>query len=70
MFLGAWGAAKIPQLILEARFMGMPFTVARFVLTVIGVGLMGLLVNSLVRSEDIPIWIVLGWSPWAGLRAC
>ncbi|NMB12597.1 MAG: hypothetical protein GX977_09960 [Firmicutes bacterium] len=54
MFLGAWGAAKIPQLILEARFMGMPFTVARFVLTVIG-GLMGLLVNSLVRSEDIPI---------------
>jgi uncharacterized membrane protein YraQ (UPF0718 family) len=55
VFLGAWGAAKIPQLMLEARFMGMPFTVTRFVLTVIGVGLMGLLVNCLVRAEDIPI---------------
>lgn len=55
VFLGAWGAAKIPQLMLEAQFLGMSFTVARFVLTVIGVGLMGLIANHLVTPEDIPV---------------
>ena len=54
VFLGAWGAAKIPQLMLEARFMGMPFTIARFFLTVFFVGIMGLLVNYLVKPEEIP----------------
>jgi uncharacterized membrane protein YraQ (UPF0718 family) len=53
VFLGAWGAAKIPQLMLEARFMGMPFTIARFVLTVVGVGLMGLIVDYVVKPEEV-----------------
>lgn len=55
VFLGAWGAAKIPQLMMEAKFLGLPFTVARFVLTLLAVGIMGVLANSLVKNEDIPI---------------
>ncbi len=54
VFLGAWGSAKIPQLMLEAKFMGMAFTVTRFALTAVGVGIMGMLANRLVKQGEIP----------------
>lgn len=53
VFLGAWGSAKIPQLMMEAKFMGMAFTITRFTLTALGVALMGLMANRLVDPQEI-----------------
>lgn len=42
IFLGAWAAIKIPQLVVEAQFLGASFAVLRFLLTVAAVIVIGL----------------------------
>ena len=53
VFLGAWGSAKIPQLMLEAKFMGVKFTITRFILTALGVGVMATIASRVVNRELI-----------------
>lgn len=45
IFLGIWAAAKIPQLMMEIKFLGLAFTATRFVLTVSSVIIIGYLVE-------------------------
>lgn len=49
LFLGAWAALKIPQLMIEVAFLGVPFTALRFGLTLAGLIAMGLAMEILLR---------------------
>jgi uncharacterized membrane protein YraQ (UPF0718 family) len=55
IFLGAWAAIKIPQLIAETEFLGLPFSALRFVLTLTAVIIIGQIMERLVHQEDLPI---------------
>jgi uncharacterized membrane protein YraQ (UPF0718 family) len=54
IFLGAWAAIKIPQLLVEAEFLGLPFTALRFVLTLTAVFVIGLILEKTIKPEDLP----------------
>jgi len=51
IFLGAWAALKIPQLMVEVKFLGIGFTSLRFVLTVIALILEGALIEAIIRRN-------------------
>ena len=51
IFLGSWAALKIPQLMIEIKFIGLAFTSLRFVLTLSALVLMGLLMEFLLRLK-------------------
>ncbi len=55
ILLGAWAVIKIPMLANEARFLGPKFMVARWVLTVISIFIMGQIVQFFVKREDMPL---------------
>lgn len=51
LFLGAWGALKIPQLMIEIKFLGIEFTIARFVLTLIALIVVGLIMELILKDS-------------------
>lgn len=51
IFMGSWGALKIPQLIVEVKFLGLPFTALRFILTLPALILIGLLIEYLLLNH-------------------
>ena len=51
IFMGSWGALKIPQLIVEMKFLGLPFTALRFILTLLALILMGMLIEFLLLNH-------------------
>jgi len=54
LFLGSWSALKIPQLMVEIKFLGLPFTALRFILTLTALLLMGLLIDKILhKSPDL-----------------
>lgn len=55
ILLGAWAVIKIPMLANEARFLGPKFMVARWVLTVISIFIMGQIVQFFVKRDDMPL---------------
>lgn len=55
IFLGAWAAIKMPQLIAEIEFLGLPFSALRFALTLTAVIIIGQIMERLVHHEDLPI---------------
>ncbi len=52
IFLGAWAALKIPQLMVEIKFLGLPFTALRFVLTLIGLIIIGSIMNIAFKKKS------------------
>jgi len=54
IFIGAWAAIKMPQLIAEAQFLGPEFTALRFVLTLSAVIIIGHVIEKLVGPKDLP----------------
>ncbi len=54
IFLGAWAALKIPQLIVETKFLGLPFTALRFVLTLAAVIIIGQIMEKMISPGDLP----------------
>ncbi len=52
IFLNTWAALKIPQLLVEVRFLGVSFTLMRFLLTVIFTVIMGIIIEKL--NPEIP----------------
>jgi uncharacterized membrane protein YraQ (UPF0718 family) len=54
IFLGAWAAIKLPQLIVETEFLGIQFTALRFLLTLTAVIIIGHLMEKLIGAEDLP----------------
>jgi uncharacterized membrane protein YraQ (UPF0718 family) len=57
IFLGSWAALKIPQLMVEIKFLGIAFTSLRFVLTLAALGLMGMLMEFLLRLKPDKAWL-------------
>ena len=48
IFLSAWACIKIPQELVELQFLGLKFMVARLILTIIFVVLMGLFIEQII----------------------
>lgn len=57
VFLGAWAALKIPQLMVEIKFLGIAFTLVRFVLTLATLIVMGMLVEGILRKFPDKEWL-------------
>ena len=51
IFLGSWAALKIPQLMVEIKFLGIVFTSLRFILTLASLILVGMLMEFLLRLK-------------------
>ena len=52
IFLGSWAALKIPQLMVETKFLGIGFTALRFVLTITALVLEGALIEVLMKKKS------------------
>ncbi|MDO9536634.1 MAG: hypothetical protein Q7J85_15205 [Bacillota bacterium] len=57
IFLGSWAALKIPQLMVEIKFLGIVFTSLRFVLTLAALVLVGILMELLLRIKPDKAWL-------------
>ena len=57
IFLGSWAALKIPQLMVEIKFLGIPFTGLRFVLTLLGLIIMGFIMEASLGRHSTDDWI-------------
>lgn len=57
IFLGSWAALKIPQLMVEIKFLGIPFTLVRFVLTLMALMLIGFLIEIILRKHPDKEWL-------------
>ncbi len=58
IFLGSWGALKIPQLMVEIKFLGLPFTGLRFVVTLTALVIMGFIMETILGRKT-----GMGWLP-------
>lgn len=57
IFLGSWGALKIPQLMVEIKFLGIPFAGLRFGLTFVALVVMGLIIEAILGRHSITGWL-------------
>lgn len=57
IFLGSWAALKIPQLMVETKFLGIEFTLLRFALTIIALVLIGMLMEFLLHRKPDKAWL-------------
>lgn len=60
MFLGSWAALKIPQLMVEIKFLGISFTLVRFVLTLFALVLIGFVMEVILRRNPDQAWLDRG----------
>lgn len=56
LFLGSWAALKIPQLMVEVKFLGWSFAALRFVLTLLALVLMGTLMKAVLSRFPDKAW--------------
>jgi len=52
IFLSAWACIKIPQEMVELKFLGLEFMVLRLILTIIFVVIMGLSIEKIIEWTD------------------
>ncbi len=57
IFLGSWAALKIPQLMVDIKFLGVSFTIMRFSLTLAALLLIGLLMEFILRLSPDKAWL-------------
>ncbi len=57
MFLGSWAALKIPQLMVEIKFLGLPFTLLRFGLTLIALLIIGHAMDKILEKKPDKAWL-------------
>lgn len=57
IFLGSWAALKIPQLMVEIKFLGVAFASLRFVLTLTALLLIGTLMKLILRFKPDQAWL-------------
>ena len=57
IFLGSWAALKIPQLMVEIKFLGISFTLLRFGLTLLALVLVGFLMEIILRRHPDKTWL-------------
>lgn len=51
IFLGSWAALKIPQLLIEIKFLGGAFTSLRFILTLTVIIIIGIIMEILLKKD-------------------
>lgn len=51
IFLGSWATLKIPQLLVEIKFLGGAFTSLRFVLTLMVIIIIGIIMEILLKKD-------------------
>lgn len=56
IFLGSWAALKIPQLLVEIKFLGGAFTSLRFVLTFTVIVFISVIMEVLLRKSHDKVW--------------
>lgn len=57
LFLGSWAALKIPQLMIEIKFLGLSFTLLRFSLTLVALIIMGFIMDLTLKKSPDKKWI-------------
>ncbi|MBN2859132.1 MAG: permease [Sphaerochaetaceae bacterium] len=57
IFLGSWAALKIPQLLVETKFLGLAFTLARFALTLLMLLVTGYIMQGILGKEGEKHWL-------------
>lgn len=57
IFLGSWAALKIPQLMVEIKFLGVSFAIWRFSLTLVALFLIGILMEIVLRLWPDRVWL-------------
>ena len=57
MFLGSWAALKIPQLMVEIKFLGISFALLRFILTLTALMLIGWVMEAALRKYPDQKWL-------------
>lgn len=57
LFLGSWAALKIPQLLVEIKFLGLPFTLLRFSLTLAALIVIGLIMELILKHDKKKEWM-------------
>lgn len=57
IFLGSWAALKIPQLMIEIKFLGIAFTGLRFGLTLASLVVMGLIIEAVLGRHSVTGWL-------------
>lgn len=55
IILSAWAVVKVPMLINEAKFMGIKYMTIRWLFTILAIFIMAILVDLMVKKEDISI---------------
>lgn len=53
IFLGVWASLKVPQLGVEIQFIGIKFSVLRFIFTLISIFIIGIIMEKLIDLEEI-----------------
>ena len=53
VFLGSWAATKLPQVMVEIKFLGIEFTLVLQLLTITSVFIIGLLMEKIMGKEDV-----------------
>ncbi len=53
IILSAWAVVKIPMLIVETKFLGIPFMVTRYILTVPGIIILGIILEKVMNREEV-----------------
>ena len=53
IFLGVWASLKVPQLGIEIQFLGLKFSILRFILTLISIFLIGIIMEKMIDTEDL-----------------
>lgn len=54
IILSSWAVVKIPMLLNEAKFLGVKFMIARWVLTVIAIFIFAMITDKFVKDTDLP----------------
>ncbi|HMM69371.1 MAG TPA: permease [Gudongella oleilytica] len=57
IFLGSWAALKIPQLMVEIKFLGISFAAWRFVLTLLALFAMGTIMELVLKLDRNKGWL-------------
>ncbi len=69
IFLSAWACIKIPQEMVEFQFLGLKFMVARLILTIIFVVIMGVSIEKIIEWSDKKEREPIGGKDGAGIRS-
>ena len=56
LFLGSWAALKIPQMMLEIKFLGLQFAIVRFVLTLFFLLIIGQIISMVFKKRPEVKW--------------